>query len=159
MSAATIDRLPWMPKSTIAPRVVPEPRRRIKVRTFADWNEPHPGIMEMDLVAHCGEVREEATSASGWTEAAPIVVREATLVVQTLERIRVGLPFELRALGVENGSEFVNYNLIEYCLSHGIELTRSGPYGTTTQVWIEQMNGAIVPSLLGYRRFEGLAAL
>jgi hypothetical protein len=49
--------------------------------------------------------------ASGWTEAAPIVVREGTLVVETLERIRVGLPSALRALDVDNGSEFVNNTL------------------------------------------------
>ena len=61
MSAATIDRLLRMPRRTTLtkkpPRVVPEPRRRIKMRTFADWNEPLPGSMEMDLVAHCGEVK------------------------------------------------------------------------------------------------------
>ena len=109
MSAATIDRLLRMPRSAMrtkkAPRVVPEPRRRIKIRTFADWNEPGPGSMEMDLVAHCGEVNRGSyvhslvltDIASGWTEAAPIVVREAALVVETLERIRVGLPFALEA--------------------------------------------------------------
>ena len=87
-----------------ARRVVPEPCRRLKMRTFADWNEPPSGSMEMDLVAHCGEVNRGSyvhslvltDIASGWTEAAPIVVREATLVVETLERIRVGLPFVLR---------------------------------------------------------------
>jgi hypothetical protein len=52
--------------------------------------------------------------ASGWTEAAPIVVREATLVVETLERIRVSLPFALQAVDVDNGSEFMNDKLIEY---------------------------------------------
>jgi len=61
-------------------------------------------------------------------------------------------------LDVDNGSEFVNERLIEYCLSHGIELTRSRPYRKNDQVWIEQKNGAIVRKLLGYRRFEGLAA-
>jgi hypothetical protein len=169
MSAATIDRLLRMPKSAMrtkkARRVVPEPRRRIKMRTFADWNEPGPGSMEMDLVAHCGEVNRGSyvhslvltDIASGWTEAAPIVVREATLVVETLERIRVGLPFALQALDVDNGSEFVNDKLIQYCLSHGIELTRSRPYRKNDQAWIEQKNGAIVRKLLGYRRFEGLA--
>ena len=170
MSAATIDRLLRMPKSTVRTkkprRIVPEPRRRIKMRTFADWNEPGPGSMEMDLVAHCGEVNRGSyvhslvltDIASGWTEAAPIVVREGTLVVETLERIRVGLPFALQALDVDNGSEFVNDKLIEYCLSHGIELTRSRPYRKNDQAWIEQKNGAIVRKLLGYRRFEGLAA-
>jgi hypothetical protein len=59
MSAATIDRLLKVPRRTTvtnkAPRAMPEARRRIKMRTFADWKEPPPGNMEMDLVAHCGE--------------------------------------------------------------------------------------------------------
>jgi hypothetical protein len=170
MSAATIDRLLQMPRRTTRTRkparVVPEPRRRIKMRTFGDWNEPLPGSMEMDLVAHCGEVNRGSyvhslvltDIASGWTEAAPIVVREGTLVVETLDRIRGGLPFALRALDVDNGSEFVNNRLIEYCLGHGIELTRARPYRKNDQAWIEQKNGAVVRKLLGYRRFEGLAA-
>lgn len=96
--------------------------------------------------------------ASGWTEAAPLVVREGGLVVETLDRIRVGLPFALRALDVDNGSEFVNEKMIEYCLGHGIELTRSRPYRKNDQAWIEQKNGAVVRKLIGYRRFEGIAA-
>ena len=170
MSASTIDRLLQMPRRAMRtkkpPRIVPELRRRIKMRTFADWNEPLPGSMEMDLVAHCGEVNRGSyvhslvltDIATGWTEAAPIVVREGTLVVETLERIRVGLPFALTALDVDNGSEFINNRLIEYCLGHGIELTRSRPYRKNDQAWIEQKNGAVVRKLLGYRRFEGLAA-
>jgi hypothetical protein len=170
MSAATIDRLLRIPRNAARPqkprRAVPEPRRRIRMRTFADWHEPLPGSMEMDLVAHCGAVNRDSyvhslvltDIASGWTEAAPLVVRESTLVVETLERIRVGLPFALRALDVDNGSEFVNDRLIEYCLSHGIELTRSRPHRKNDQAWIEQKNGAVVRKLLGYRRFEGIAA-
>ena len=170
MSAATVDRLLRAPRQAGHTkrhrRAEPEPRRRIKMRTFADWNDPTPGSMEMDLVAHCGSVNRGSyvhslvltDIASGWTEAAPIVVREGSLVVETLERIRAGLPFALQALDVDNGSEFVNDRLIEYCLSHGIELTRSRPYRKNDQAWIEQKNGAIVRRLLGYRRFEGLAA-
>lgn len=118
-------------------------------------------------MAHCGPVNRGSyvhslvltSIASGWTEAAPIVVREGSVVVETLERVRIGLPFALRAaLDVDNGSEFVNERLIEYCLSHGIELTRSRPYRKNDQAWIEQKNGAVVRKLLGYRRFEGLAA-
>jgi hypothetical protein len=59
MSAATIDRLLRTARSATRAgkprRVTPEIRRRIPVRTFADWNDPPPGSMEMDLVAHCGE--------------------------------------------------------------------------------------------------------
>ena len=70
-------------------------------------------------------------------------------MVETLDRIRAGLPFGLRALDVDNDSEFVNDRLIEYCLSHGIELTRSRPYRKNDQAWIGQKNGAIVRKLLG----------
>jgi len=59
MSASTIDRLLRVPRSATGlrkpRRAAPEPRRRVPVRTFADWNEPSPGSVEMDLVAHCGD--------------------------------------------------------------------------------------------------------
>src|SRR5580700_8058880 len=170
MSAATIDRLLRTPRSATRarkpPRLTPEPRRRIKMRTFADWNDPAPGSMEMDCVAHCGDVNRGSyvnslvltDIASGWTEAVPLVVRESGLLVETLERVRQGLPFALRALDVDNGSEFVNESLINYCLTHGIELTRSRPWRKNDQAWIQQKNGAVVRKLLGYRRFEGIAA-
>jgi hypothetical protein len=170
MSASTIDRLLRVPRSATRSkkrrRAVPELRRRVPVRTFADWNDPVPGSMEMDCVVHCGDANcgSYVTSlvltdiASGWTEAAPLVVRESGLLVETLDRIRRGLPFQLRALDVDNGSEFINESVIQYCLNHGIELTRSRPYRKNDQAWIEQKNGAVVRKLLGYRRFQGIAA-
>ena len=171
MSAATIDRLPLPARKVTSSRkrrrVVPEARRRMPVRTFADWTEPLPGSMEMDLVAHCGEVNRGSyisslvitDIASGWTESAPPLMRDSNLVVETLDRIRTRLPFSRRALDVDHGSEFVNERLIEYCLGHGIELTRSRPYRKNDQAWIEQKNGAVVRKLLGYRRFQGIAAV
>jgi hypothetical protein len=115
MSAATIDRLLRVARQATRGRkrrrVVPEIRRRVRIRTFADWHEPPPGSMEMDLVAHCGDVNRGSyvhslvltDIASGWTECAPLIVRESTLLVETLDRIRLGLPFSLRALDVDNG--------------------------------------------------------
>jgi hypothetical protein len=114
MSAATVDRLLRTPRNASPSkrprRIEPAPKRRIRMRTFADWNEPLPGCMEMDLVAHCGTVNRGSyvhslvltDIASGWTECAPLVVREGGLVVETIERIRLGLPFGLRALDVDN---------------------------------------------------------
>lgn len=170
MSAASIDRLLKTPRLSTSQRrkrrTEPEPRRHIKLRTFADWCDPPPGSMEMDLVAHCGPINRGSyinsvvmtDIATGWTEAAPIIFREGGLVVETVEQIRQSLPFSLIALDVDNGSEFVNNRLVEYCLSHGIELTRSRPYRKNDQAWIEQKNGAVVRKLLGYQRFEGIAA-
>jgi len=94
MSAATIDRLLRAPRQATHAkkrrRVVPEIRRRVRVRTFADWNGPPPGSMEMDLVAHCGDVNRGSyvnslvltDIASGRTECTPLVVRESTLLVE-----------------------------------------------------------------------------
>lgn len=97
MSAATIDRPLREPKAAKGNkqrlRVVPEIRRRVPIRTFADWNDPEPGSMEMDLVAHCGDVNRGSCVhslvltdiASGWTERTPLVVREKTLLTEALE--------------------------------------------------------------------------
>jgi len=170
MSAATIDRLLRPARRSAKPsrprRVVPEPRRKVPIRTFTDWNDPPPGSMEMDLVAHCGDVNRGSyvhslvltDIASGWTECSPLVVRDGALVVEGVDRIRKVLPFTLKALDTDNGSEFINETMIQYCLRHGIELTRSRPYRKNDQAWIEQKNGSVVRRLLGYRRYQGIAA-
>lgn len=59
-SAATIDRL-LAPAREVGRRgrrrsTINTPlRKSIAVRTFSDWNDPPPGFLEMDMVAHCGK--------------------------------------------------------------------------------------------------------
>ena len=140
-------------------------RRSVPVRTFADWNAPLPGYMEADLVAHCGDDASGSfvntltltDVSSGWTECVALVVREATLVVEAITRVRATLPFRLRGVDTDNGSEFLNETLLAYCTATEIELTRSRPYHKNDQAWVEQKNGAVVRRLVGYRRLEGLA--
>jgi hypothetical protein len=141
-------------------------KSRVQVRTFADWREALPGEMEIDLVAHCGSTTAGSYVSSlvltdvvsGWTECAPLIIRESTLVVESIERVRAELPFPLRSLDTDNGGEFVNERLVQYCANNGIELTRSRPYLKNDQAWIEQKNGAVVRRMTGYARLEGLAA-
>jgi hypothetical protein len=60
------------------------PRRSIPIRTFSGWQDPPPGFVEADLVAHCGQVTSGGYVqtlvltgvASGWMECAPLLVRE-----------------------------------------------------------------------------------
>ena len=60
-SAATLDRLLKPVRATVAVRRKRRrrlsPGRNIPVGTFADWNRPPPGFLEIDLVAHCGDSR------------------------------------------------------------------------------------------------------
>jgi hypothetical protein len=168
-SAATIDRLLGVARAStragIRKGAKPAVRQQIAVRTFADWKDPLPGNMEIDLVAHCGDTVAGSfvhtlvltDVATGWTECVPLVVRESTLVVDAIERLRPALPFQLLGLDSDNGSEFVNELLVKYCAERGIELTRSRPYRKNDQAWVEQKNGAVVRRLVGYHRLEGIA--
>jgi hypothetical protein len=64
------------------------------VRTFADWNDPAPGYVEVDLVAHGGTSTSGSfvqtlvltDVATGWTECIPLVLRESGLVIEALRR-------------------------------------------------------------------------
>ncbi len=120
----------------------------------------------MDMVAHCGKSVSGSHAhslvitdiASGWTEAAAMIVREQTLITVTLENIRLQLPFPMLGLDVDNDSAFINETVLNYCQTHNFELTRSRAYKKNDQAWIEQKNGAVVRKLVGYGRLEGAAA-
>lgn len=171
MSAATMDRLLKPVRDAGKQRrrrsgINTPLRRSIAVRTFNDWNDPPPGFFEMDMVAHCGKsvAGSHAHSlvltdiASGWTEAAAMVVREQTLITITVEEVRGKLPFPMLGLDVDNDSAFINETVVDYCKDLKIELTRSRAYKKNDQAWIEQKNGSVVRRLVGYGRLEGAAA-
>jgi len=170
LSASTIDRM-LAPTRAVACRprrrpVVYHLRRKMPLRTFAEWKDARVGEMEMDLVAHCGTNTAGSYAStlvltdviSGWTECAPVVVRSRELIVETVERLRQALPFPLLSLDTDNGVEFVNEVLVDYCAKHGIGLTRSRPHLKNDQAWIEQKNSTVVRRMVGYARLEGIAA-
>ena len=171
MSAATMDRLlkPVREAGKQGRRrshLNTSLRKSIAVRTFNDWNDPPPGFFEMDMVAHCGKsvagshVHSLVLTdiASGWTEAAAMVVREQTLVTLTVEEIREKLPFPMLGLDVDNDSAFINETVVDYCKERKITLTRSRAYKKNDHAWIEQKNGSVVRRLVGYDRLEGSVA-
>ncbi len=170
-SAATIDRLLATRRATAGgrrrrPRARSAASQSIPIRTFADWKQPEPGFLEIDLVAHCGDniggsyahTLTLTDVASGWTECVALLVRESSLVVDALDRLRTSMPFPLRGIDTDNGSEFINEMLVDYCSKHEIVFTRSRPYRKNDQAWIEQKNGSVVRRLVGYGRLEGLRA-
>jgi hypothetical protein len=58
----------------------------------------------------------------------------------------------------DNDGAFMNEPVVAWCRAHGLEVTRARAYRKNDQAWVEQKNGAIVRRLVGYGRFEGLAA-
>lgn len=171
ISAATIDRVlrAQRERTGAASRRRDSPsaiRRSIPVRTFSDWNDPPPGFVEADLVAHSGPVASGAfvqtlvltDIATGWTECAPLLVREQTLLLGVLAHLRTLMPFPLLGLDVDNDTVFMNESVRDYCRDEGIVFTRCRPYRKNDQAHIEQKNGAVVRRIVGYRRFEGMPA-
>lgn len=169
-SAATLDRLLKPVKARVSSR---RKRRRnldrgrhIPVRTFADWNTPPPGYLEIDLVAHCGDnmggsfvYSLVATDVcTGCIEAVPLLAREQSLVVAGLEAIAARLPFPLRGIDSDNDRVFINDTLTEYCSAKDIEFTCSRAYRKNDQAWVEQKNGAVIRRFLGHERYSGQVA-
>lgn len=96
--------------------------------------------------------------ATGWTELAPLLVREQTLLVDVLSEVRRRLPFPLLGFDVDNDTVFMNETVRDYCAAEDIELTRCRPYRKNDQAHVEQKNGEIVRRMVGDRRYEGIAA-
>ena len=137
-------------------------KHQIPIRTFADWDDEGPGFLEIDLVAHCGgTARGEfiysltATDiATGWTACDAFLGRGQRFCVEAIERVRERLPFPLLGLDSDNGSEFINFHLKEYCERRRITFTRGRPYKKNDQCHVEQKNWNVVRRFLGYGRLE-----
>lgn len=169
MSPATVDRL-LKARRRCEGQTCTRPgsllRKHVPIRTFADWNEVQPGFLEADLVAHCGDTTSGqflqtlvATDINtGWTEPFCLLHKGEQNVIAALTQIRPLLPFAIQGLDTDNGSEFMNYGLIQYCEDNQITFTRSRPYKKNDQCHVEEKNGAIVRRVVGYHRYEGAAA-
>ena len=169
-SASNIDRLLRPVREQAGSRRRVKRRKkigsRVPVRTFTDWNEPTPGYLEIDLVAHNGGVASGAfihslvvtDVSSGWTEAVPLLAREQSLVVEGLEAISGVFPVPVRGIDSDNDSVFINETLVSYCERQGIEFTRSRAYRKNDQAWIEQKNGSVIRRFVGDERYSGAIA-
>jgi len=139
---------------------------RIAVRTFRDWDEAAPGFMEVDTVAHCGESLEgfhlwtvsAVDIATGWVEMEVMWGKTQQRVEAVIKKMRRRLPVPLLGLDSDNGSEFINRRLYEYCQSNSITFTRSRPYRKNDSAHVEQKNGAVVRRLVGHGRYMSAAA-
>ncbi len=168
MSRATIDRClkkarfthPQHGLSTTKPGTLL--KQAIPIRTFTPWEDEHPGFLEIDLVAHCGNTTEgsylntlTATDlATGWTECQAVANKTQLAVSQAIQNMRQLLPFTLLGLNSDNGSEFINDTLLRYCQAEQITFTRSRPYQKNDQAHVEQKNWSVVRHTIGYDRLE-----
>jgi len=173
ISPSTIDRLlrPWRQLGRRRPFTTTKPgsllKSSIPIRTFADWEEDRPGFLEIDLVPHCGESTEgfylttlsTVDVASGWSECRGVWGKGQERVGGAVHRVRQRLPFPLLGLDSDNGSEFINHHLYNYCHRENITFTRSRSYKKNDSCHVEQKNWSVVRRLIGYDRYNSRTAL
>lgn len=168
LSVSTTDRLLKEEKKKYGrPRGTTRPGRLLKkhipVRTFAEWTENAPGFLEGDLVAHCGGVAKGlflntltvTDIFTQWVEFAVLEGKSEEVTKAGICEIQSLLPFELKGFDSDNGSEFMNFGIFEWCEEQGVTFTRSREYRKNDQAHVEEKNGSIVRRFVGYDRFEG----
>jgi transposase InsO family protein len=68
-------------------------------------------------------------------------------------------PFPLRGIDSDNGSEFINYHLHNYCKKRRIQVTRGRPYKKDDNAHIEQKNWTHVRRIFGGDRYDSRAVM
>jgi len=173
ISAATIDRLLAAERRRLElrGRSGTKPgtllRQQIPVRTFAEWDQTKPGFVEIDLVGHDGgfahgdfcQSLDVTDVASGWTETQAVLNKAQVWVFEALREIRARLPFALRGIDSDNGSEFINHELLRYAQEERITFSRGRAWKKNDGCFVEQKNYSVVRRAVGYARYEGQGAV
>ena len=141
-------------------------KHQVALRTDR-WNVTVPGFTEVDLVAHSGDRADgdfahtvnQTDILTTWVESAAVLGKSQVRVQQALEAMRQRLPFRLAGIDTDNGSEFLNAHLVQYCRGLDVQFTRGRPYKKDDNAHIEQKNWTHVRKLVGYERYDTAAAV
>jgi hypothetical protein len=173
MSAATIDRrlAADRKKMQLKGRSGTKPgsllKSQIPIRTWADWDDARPGFVEIDLVGHEGgepsgdfcHTLDVTDVATGWTEVRAVKNKAQRWVFAALLEITAAFPFPVRGIDSDNGSEFINNQLLRYCEQNQITFTRSRAGRKNDGAYVEQKNWSVVRQTVGYHRYDTDAEL
>lgn len=128
------------------------------------WDERRPGFLEADSVAHCGRSLAGdfvwslvyTDLASTWAEGRGVWNKGAAGVLTQTRDVEENLPFAVRGMDFDNGSEWMNWTLIPYLQVRRVpvSLSRSRPYHKDDNAHLEQKNWMWPRQLLGYGRLS-----
>jgi len=157
MSAATIDRYLKPFKDAAYPAAGlsatrPAPhilRAAVPLRTSLDGPITDPGLVEVDTVAHCGHTLvgeflwtlSATLPVSGYTVLTTVKNKAFVHIGAGMDRIVDQMPVPVAEVHVNNGSEFINWGLIDWAKGHDIAMSRSRPYKKNDNAHVEQRNG------------------
>ncbi len=171
MSAATIDRYlePAKARDQLRGKTTTKPspllRNSITVRRAGDEVEAEPGFFEGDTVAHCGPTLKGEFARTvnltdvhtGWVFTRSIRNNATVHILSALHSAVEQVPFEVIGLDFDNGSEFLNHDVINWAADRQIFFTRSRPYKKNDQATIESKNNHLVRRYGFYYRYDTTA--
>jgi transposase InsO family protein len=152
------------------PRTGPERANRIAkaipMRKIP-WEQTEPGHFEVDLVHHGGPspigdfvyTLQLIDVATGWSERVALLGRSQLRMEEGFRRVLARLPFPIKELHSDNGSEFLNDHLVRFFgeAITGLQLSRSRPYQKNDNRFVEQKNSTLVRAYLGTVRLDTAA--
>lgn len=128
------------------------------------WDVAEAGYFEVDLVHHCGEngsgeyihTLQMVDVATGWSEIVAIFGRSSRVVQDGFEYLLHRLPFPVREIHPDNGSEFFNHTLIRYWKNKlpELQISRSRPYQKNDNRFVEENNSSLVRAYVGHGRLD-----
>lgn len=168
MSPATIDRYlqPARAKDSLHGKSATKPgtllRNSIQVRKAGDEVEAEPGFFEVDTVAHCGPTLKGEFIRSvnytdmhtGWVYTHAVKNNAAVHIVAACSQFVDSVPYLVTGLDFDNGSEFINHDLIDWAAERKIFFTRGRPYTKNDQATIESKNNHLVRKYGFYYRYD-----
>lgn len=136
-------------------------RAEIPVERYA-WDETRPGALEVDLVEHNGGsslghfayTLTVVDVVSGFSRRRAVLGRGQAGVHRELTAILRDWPSPPWGLHSDNGSEFINDQLLRFCKIHGLSFTRTRPYQKNDNAHVEQKNRQYVREIVGYERYD-----
>lgn len=168
ISISTIERILAKERKRLHIKGIPHTKpgslqkTQIPIRTYAMWNPRRPGFTEIDLVGHeGGDNRGEfcfsldvVDVCSGWTETRAIRNKAQVHVFSAMQVIKDRLPFPLLGIDSDNGSEFINGEMVRFCTEGKITFTRGRVNYKNDQCYVEQKNWTHVRKYVGYARYD-----
>lgn len=129
-----------------------------------DWQTREPGHFEVDLVHHGGETSageyvhtlQMVDVATGWSERVAVRGRGYRAMQAGIEHLLSRLPFAVKEVHPDNGSEFFNQHLVRFWKEKvvGVQLSRSRPYQKNDNRLVEQKNDTLVRQYFGDLRVD-----
>lgn len=168
ISGATVDRLlrAEKVKMQIRGRSHTKPTSRLKAQipilTWSELKVSEPGHYQLDLVGHEGGNPRGVFAFSldceelfsGWIEPRSLQNRAHRWTVQAVKDVKEESPIPMKSIHSDNGGEFINETLLQWCEDHGIAFYRSRAYRKNDTCYVEQKNYNIIRQAVGYARFD-----